>query len=293
MLPAELLRKIRRIQIRTSHLVSEALGGQYRSAFAGRGMEFEEVRPYVIGDEVRTIDWNVSARTGDPHVKVFREERELTVILLVDLSGSLTFGSKPTLKRELAAEFAATIAFSAIRNNDRVGLMGFSDRLEIMVPARKGSRHVLRIVRELLADRPAHRATNLAAALDELNRTVRRKSVVFVVSDFLDANWETAFRVARRKHDIIPVVVSDSLEQKLPAVGMVLLQDAETGDSIIVDSSSRRVRHRFQEAAEARTSARLATFRRMRADPIEIRTGESFTETLTQYFRRREARRSR
>jgi uncharacterized protein (DUF58 family) len=293
MLPAELLRKIRRIQIRTSHLVSEALGGQYRSAFAGRGMEFEEVRPYVIGDDVRAIDWNVSARTGEPHVKIFREERELTVILLVDISGSLLFGTRSQFKSELVAEIAATIAFSAIRNNDKVGLMGFTDRVERLVPPRKGPRHVLRIVREVLAPPAGPRRTSLAAALDELNRTVRRRAVVFVLSDFLDEGWETPFRVARRRHDVIPVVVSDSLEEALPPVGLLEIMDRETGRTLVVDTSSRRVQREFKARQETRRAKQTAAFRKMRADPVIVRTGEPFAEALTQYFHRREARRSR
>jgi uncharacterized protein (DUF58 family) len=293
MLPSELLKRIRRIQIRTSHMVSEALGGQYRSAFAGRGMEFEEVRPYQIGDDVRAIDWNVSARTGEPYIKLFREERELTVMLLVDMSASQRFGTRGQLKSELVAELAATIAFSAIRNNDKVGLMCFTDRVEKMVPVRKGSSHVLRIIRELLVNQSVGRGTSIGAALDELNRTHRKRAVVFIISDFLDAGFERSLRIARTRHDIIPVVVSDEFESTLPEAGLVEFLDLESGRVVVVDTSSKGVRRRFAEAAEQRVAARLDAFRRMKVDPIELRTDRPFTEPLTRYFRRREARRQR
>lgn len=293
MLPSELLKRIRRIQIRTSHMVSEALGGQYRSAFAGRGMEFEEVRPYQIGDDVRAIDWNVSARTGEPYIKLFREERELTVMLLVDMSASQRFGTRSQLKSELVAEIAATIAFSAIRNNDKVGLMCFTDHVEKTVPARKGSSHVLRIIRELLVNESRGRTTSIAAALDELNRTQRKRAVVFIISDFLDSGFERPFRIARARHDIIPVVVADELETQLPAAGLIEFLDLETNRVVVVDTSSRSVRRRYAEAAGQRVAARLDAFRRLKADPLELRTGQSLTEPLTRYFRRREARRQR
>ncbi|MCK6483857.1 MAG: DUF58 domain-containing protein [Phycisphaerae bacterium] len=287
MIPTDLLKRIRRIQIRTSHLVSDVLAGQYHSAFKGRGMEFEEVRPYQIGDEVRTIDWNVSARYGEPFVKKFREERELTVLLLVDLSRSHAFGTQNQLKRDLTAEICATLAFSAIRNNDKVGLILFTDRVEKSVAARKGPRHVLRVVRELLFHRPEGTRTRLATALEHLNRVARRRSVVFVVSDFLDAGYERPLRIARRRHDVIPILITDPREQELPDVGLLELCDAETGERTIVDTSSRRVRAEFVARVRAAHESRDRLFRRMNMDRIIARTGESFVEPLTRFFRAR------
>lgn len=289
----ELIRRVRRIQIRTSRIVSEALAGQYHSAFKGRGMEFEEVRPYAIGDDVRTIDWNVSARVGSPHVKLFREERELTVMLAVDLSGSLSFGTRAQLKRELVAEVAATVAFSAIRNNDKVGLMAFTDRIERFVPARKGPRHVLRIVRELLGFRPQGRRTRLGEAIRELDRIQRRRSVLFVLSDFADDGWETSLSLARQRHDVIPVVVSDRRERELPRLGLVECMDPESGERVVIDTSSRGVRARYTAAAFERLQAQRTAFARARATPIEIETGEDCGRPLMEYFRRREGRRGR
>ncbi|MFQ5490187.1 MAG: DUF58 domain-containing protein [Phycisphaerae bacterium] len=291
MIPHELLRKIRLIEIRTSHLVNEVLAGQYNTTFRGRGMEFEEVRPYQIGDDVRTIDWNVSARYAEPFVKVFREERELTVMLLVDVSGSHQFGTHRQLKRDLAAEVCATLAFSAIRNNDKVGLILFSNRVEKFVPAKKGRRHVLRVIRELLFHEPAGQGTNLALALEHLNRVTTRKSVVFLVSDFQDQGFEQPLRVARRRHDLIPVIIGDRREMELPDVGIVELQDTESGRWVTVDTSSRRLRERFSADVRAAAQQRRQMFRRMDAETIELVGGESFVEPLQRYFHRRHARR--
>ena len=293
MLAKDLIKRIRRIQIRTSHIVSDALAGQYHSAFKGRGMEFEEVRPYQVGDEIRSIDWNVSARVGEPHVKVFREERELTVMLAVDLSGSQAFGTNGQLKRELIAEIAATLAFSAIRNNDKVGLICFTDRVEKYLPPRKGPRHVLRIVRELLALTPEGKGTGVGPAIDELNRVLRKKAVVFLLSDFLDEDYERTLRVARRRHDLIPICIRDRREVELPNIGLVEFTDAETGERMMVDTGRRRVRDRFADAARTRRADLTQMFRRMRIDPVDVETGKSFVEPLTAYFRRRESRRSR
>ena len=298
---SELLRKVRRIEIRTSHLVSDVLAGQFRSAFKGRGMEFEEVRPYQYGDDVRSIDWNVSARTGFPHVKLFREERELTVMLAVDLSGSLSFGSHAQLKRELAAEIAATLAFSAIRSNDRVGLVCFTDRVERVVPPRKGPRHVLRIVRDLLAFEPSRRGTDIGGAVAEANRLLSRRSVLFVVSDWRSAGvtaagrepWEDALRIARMKHDVIPVMVRDRRERELPAIGLAEFVDEETGERITVDLGSRAVRERFMRLSAADDALLDDTLRRMRSEAIRVETGGDFVEPLTAFFRRRESRRAR
>lgn len=290
---SELIRKVRRIQIHTSRVTSEALAGTYHSAFRGRGVEFEEVRPYVVGDDVRTIDWNVSARAGAPHVKQFREERELCVMLAVDLSGSLDFGTRSQFKREMVAEMAATIAFSAIRNGDKVGLLAFTDRVERFVPPRKGTRHVLRIVRELLALKPQGAGTRIGEAIDEVTRIVRKRSVLFVISDFMDTGWERSMSVARGRHDVIPVVVRDAAEDSLPAVGLLELQDPETGETLVVDTADRGMRARFAAAAAEDRAALQQAFRRMRMDAVEVQTGGDFVKPLAEVFRRREARRGR
>lgn len=300
---SELLRKVRRIEIRTSHLVSDVLAGQFRSAFKGRGMEFEEVRQYQYGDDVRSIDWNVSARMGSPHIKMFREERELTVMLAVDLSGSQNFGTRGRLKRDLVAEIAATVAFSAIRSNDRVGMICFTDQIELVVPPRKGPRHVLRIVRDLLAFQPAHKGTDIARAVEEANRMLSRRAVMFVVSDFMNGAgaaapnakepWESALRLARSRHDVIPVVVRDPRERELPSIGLVEFVDEETGRRMVADLGSRAVRDRFAALADAERALLVDTFRRLRTEPVMVETGQDFVEPLTAFFRRRESRRAR
>ena len=290
MIPRELLKKVRRIEIRTSHMVNDVLAGQYHSAFKGLGIEFEEVRPYQIGDDVRSIDWNVSARYGDPFVKVFREERELTVLLLVDLSGSQAFGSAGQLKRDLVAEVCATLAFSAIRNNDKVGLLCFTDRVEKTVPARKGTTHVLRVIRELLYHEPVGRGTDITCALEHLNRTTKRRAVVFVVSDFQARGYEDALRIARRRHDVIPIIISDPREHELPNVGLLELFDGETGETVVVDTASRRVRETYAQRVREQAKRRDDTLRSMRIDGIHVQTGESFVEPLTRFFRAREKR---
>jgi len=291
MLPKELLKKVRRIEIRTSHMVRDVLAGQYHSVFKGRGMEFEEVREYQIGDDVRIIDWNVSARYGKPYVKVFREERELTVLILADMSGSHLFGTAGQLKRDLMAEVCATLAFSAIRNNDKVGLILFTDRLEKAVPARKGLSHVLRVIRELLYHQPAGLGTDLAGGLEHLNRATKRRAVVFVVSDFLAVGYERAIRIAKRKHDVIPIIITDPREEHLPDVGLIELYDSETGRTLLVDTSNARVRRLYEERSRRAADERDRLLRRMNIDAIHVRTGESFVEPLTRFFRAREARR--
>jgi uncharacterized protein (DUF58 family) len=291
MIPKELLKKIRRIQIHTSRVVNDALAGQYHSVFKGRGMEFEEVRAYQIGDDVRTIDWNVSARYGHPFVKMYREERELTVMLLVDMSRSHLFGTHDQLKRELAAEVCATLAFSAIKNNDKVGLICFTDQVEKFVPAKKGTTHVLRVIRELLYHQPQGTGTDLAAAFDYLNRVTTRRSVVFLVSDFQASGYETSMSIAKRRHDIIPICIADRWEAELPDVGLVELLDAETGQSVVVDTSSKRLRQEYRAAAQAAATQRDQLFRRMDIDSVRVSTGEPFDEPLRRFFRKREARR--
>ena len=291
MIPKELLKKVRQIQIGTSRIVNDLFAGQYHSAFRGLGMEFEEVCPYQIGDDVRLIDWNVSARYGVPFIKKFREERELTVMLVVDASASGLFGSGSQFKLDVAAEMCAVLAFSAIRSNDKVGLILFSSEVEKYVPAKKGTQHVLRIIRELLYHEPQRRGTDIAEALTFLNRVTTRKSVCFLVSDFLAEGYEPALRVARRRHDLIPIVITDPRESELPAVGFLELEDAETGELLLVDTASPALRRRYAELARARTDARTALFRRMDTDAIEIRTDRPYVEPLVRFFRKRERRR--
>lgn len=291
MIPREIIRKIRRIQIRTSHKVDELLAGTWNSAFKGRGIEFEEVRPYQVGDDVRTIDWNVTARSDQPYVKLFREERELSVMLLVDLSGSQNFGTNEQTKRELVAELGATLAMSAIKNNDRVGLTLFTDEIEKVIPPRKGSRHVLRLIRELLFCEPVGSRTNLRRALEHLNRTFKRRTVVFLISDFQDSGFEATLKVARRKHDIIPVVISDPREAEMPNVGLVRLQDEETGDVVTLDTASPGNRRLFTKLHQQQSQARDGMFRRLRLEPLHLETGRDLVDPLRRYFHQREGRR--
>ena len=293
MIPTELLKKIRRIEIRTSRTVNDVLAGQYHSAFKGRGMEFEEVRQYQVGDDVRTIDWNVSARAGETFVKVFREERELTVMLLVDLSASQAFGTGEQEKRELVAEIGATLALSAIRNNDKVGLICFTDRIEKFVPPRKGARHVLRVIRELLVHEPQRRGTDLSVALEYLNRIQKRKCTAFLVSDFIDEGYETAMQLARRKHDLIAVDIGDRFESELPRVGLIEVQDNETGEVVLLDTNSKAARDTYNKVNSLKQDALHTWMLRNRIDRLPLQTGEPFIETLSHFFKKREARMGR
>ena len=291
MLPRDIIKKIRRIEIHTSHIVNELLAGQWNSAFKGRGIEFEEVRPYQIGDDVRAIDWNVTARTGRPFIKLFREEREMSVMLLVDLSASQSLGTHLQTKRELVTELSATLAFSAIKSSDKVGLTLFTDGIEKHVPARKGTRHVLRIIRELLYCDPIGQGTSLRKALEHLNRMASRRTVVFLVSDFQDSGYERALKIARSKHDIIPLVIADEREFTMPNVGIVRLRDSETGKMITLDTFSRANRRAYEEHARRQAAERDALFRSLQLDPIHIFTGEDFVEPLKRFFHRREMHR--
>jgi len=291
MLTREQLKAVRKIQIRTSHLVTDLFGGQYQSVFKGRGMEFAEVRLYQPGDDVRTIDWNVTARTGVPHVKRFMEERELTVMLLVDASASTRFGSVRQLKSTLAAELAAVLAFSAITNNDKVGLVMFTDRIELALPPRKGTHHVLRVIREILSARPTGRGTDLPGALEHLERVTSRRCVTFVVSDFLDRQWERALRIAARRHDVIAVVLDDPRERELPAVGLVELEEAETGERYVVDTGSAAVRAAFARTAAAARAERDRMLRAADVDAVAVRTDRPYADALLRFFRMRERRR--
>ena len=290
MLPRELIKRIRRLEITTRKVVSSVLSGQYHSVFKGRGMAFSEVRQYQPGDEVRTIDWNVTARMNDTYVKVFTEERELTVMLIVDVSGSKEFGSKERTKSEMAAEVAAQIAFSAIANNDRVGLILFSDRVEKVVPPRKGKKHVLRVVSDILSFKPIGKGTNINAGLDYMSRIAKRKSVTFLISDFLASDYDKALRIVARRHDMVPVVLSDPFEVDFPALGLVDLEDAETGQRWLVDTSDPRVRGRFRQLMETRRDERTRIFRKLQLDHVELKAGEDYAGALQRFFRARSRR---
>ena len=290
MTPREVLRRVRRLEIHTRKLVDESLAGSYHSLFRGRGMEFAEVREYEPGDDVRTIDWNVSARMGHPFVKKFTEERELTVFLAVDASASERFGTATARKLELAAEISALLAFSAIRNNDRVGLLLFTDRVETFVPPRKGKEHGLRVLRELLAYEPAGRGTDIAGALEVFRRVVTKRSVVFLVSDFQDDGYERILRVVSRKHDVVAIVVSDPREEALPDVGLIAVEDPETGERSVIDAGSAAVRRRYAAAAAADRGRTRETIRRIGLDALELTTGEPYDLALVRFFRERARR---
>ncbi|NLO32333.1 MAG: DUF58 domain-containing protein [Candidatus Hydrogenedentes bacterium] len=292
MIPQEIMQKIRRIHIRTRRVVNEILAGQYQSVFKGQGMEFREVRAYVPGDDIRSIDWNVTARTGEPHVKVMAEERELTVMLVVDMSGSGRFGSVARFKNELAAELCAVLAASAIKNNDKVGLIIFTDEVELYVPPKKGSRHVLRVIREVLYFQPRGTGTDISNALRYLGRVIRRKSVVFLVSDFFATDYETALRTTKRHHDVIAVTVTDPRELSLPDVGRVAMRDAESGKETMINTGDPRVRRAYERAAEERQQARDALLSRNRIDTLHTRTDQSYVDEIYRFFKMRERRKS-
>jgi uncharacterized protein (DUF58 family) len=288
-----LMKQVGRIKILTSRLIDDRLSGEYHSVFKGHGIEFDEVRPYVAGDDVRTIDWNVTARTGHPHIKRFSEERELTVIFVIDVSGSQIFGSGTRPKSELAAEIACLLALTAIRNQDKIGLILFSDRIVKSVPPRKGRTAVMRLVREILATQETRQGTDISGALRFLSNVQKRKAVVFLVSDFQDRNYEKQLRVVARRHDLIACTVSDPREAALPDVGLVELQDPESGDLFLVDTSSRRVRAEFAEQAAAERAALLTTLRRCGIDTLDISTERPYLDDVRRLFRRRQMRAGR
>lgn len=290
MIPKELAKKIRLIQIHTSKAVNDVLAGEYHSVFKGRGMEFDEVREYSPGDDIRTIDWNVTARTGHPYVKRFVEERELTVLFVVDLSASGSFGTREKLKNEVAAELCALLAFAAIKNNDKVGLLVFTDHVELYIPPKKGVSHVLRVIRDLLNAQPRRSRTDITQALDFLGRVTHRRAVVFLVSDFQAAGYEKRLRVAVRRHDLIAVSLSDPREATLPAAGLIELEDAETGESVVVDSSNSAVRRSYEALTRARCDNLAASLRSMGVDQIPVVTGEDYVLDLLKFFRLRERR---
>jgi len=291
MIPREILKQVRRIEISTRGLVNEVFSGEYHSVFKGRGMNFAEVREYQYGDDIRSIDWNVTARTGAPFVKIFEEERELTVMLLVDVSASGDFGTRERLKGEIAVEICALLAFSAIKNNDKVGLIIFSDRIEKFVPPRKGRRHVLRVLRELLYHRPEGRGTDITAALEHLTHVQRKKAVAFLVSDFQDEGFEKALAIAGRRHDLIAVRIGDERERELPPLGFVELEDPETGECVIVNSSNPDFRDAFADHV-GRARAQLdRSLRRSKVDVIDIETGRPYVKPLMRFFQERMRRR--
>jgi uncharacterized protein (DUF58 family) len=319
MIPREILKKIRQIELRTNRLVSETLGGQYHSVFKGQGMNFEEVREYQPGDEVRAIDWNVTARMNHPFVKKFVEERELTLMLIVDLSGSGLFGSGDQAKRELAAEIGSVLAFSAIRNNDKVGLILFTDEIEKYMPPRKGRKHVLRVIREILFYEPQRKGTNLNTALQFLSRVTSHRAIAVVISDFLDESspaagavgasarrglvsaggslmsmgCQAALRQANRRHDVVAVHIADKFELELPALGRLILEDAETGKVVEVNTNVERLRASFQQR-QAKAQAELARmFRSAKIDSIQLLTGQPYGAALGRFFETREKRRLR
>ncbi|NOK31823.1 DUF58 domain-containing protein [Corallococcus exercitus] len=290
MLPKDLIRRIRKLEIRTRKVVSDMLAGQYHSVFKGRGMAFSEVRQYQPGDEIRFIDWNVTARMNEAFIKVFTEERELTVMLLVDVSASNEFGSKDRTKAEVAAEVAAQIAFSAIANNDRVGLILFSDRVEKVVPPRKGRMHVLRLVSDILTFKPKGHGTDLSAGLTYLTQVSKRKAVTFLVSDFMATGYEKPLRLVGRKHDLVPVVIEDPLEQRFPSHGLVEMEDPETGERFVVDTSSTAVRGKFMRAMQAQRDERRKLFKKLELDHVELRAGDDHGKALANFFRARARR---
>ncbi len=287
---AEILKKIRTLEIKTKGLVETAFAGDYHSVFKGRGMNFEDVREYQPGDEIRAIDWNVTARLGTAFVKQFTEERELTVMLIVDVSASGNFGSTMQSKRELAAEVACLLAFSAIRNNDKVGLLLFSDRVELFIPPKKGRSHTLRLIREILFFQPGGRGTAPALALDYLNKIVTRRAVVFFISDFQAPDFSHALAVSGRRHDFIAIHIQDEREKVLPSIGIITLEDAESGEQIEVNTMERATRQRFTDFADEQEADLSRTLRRNNIDVIALRTGEDYLPALRSFFKQRERR---
>ena len=288
---AELFKKARKIEIVARRLVNEQLAGQYHSVFKGRGLVFSDVRAYYPGDDVRAIDWNITARMNAPHVKQFVEERDRTVNLMIDMSASGYFGTRGASKRELAAELAAVVAFSAIKNNDRVGLYIVTDKVERFVPPKKGRRHVLRVIGEILAFQPAARGTNLAAGLEFLAKVARRRSVVFLVSDFLSEGWERAMQITRQRHELVPIVVGDPLEQALPSVGLLVLEDLESGELVELDTSS-AAGNEYAKRAKRAAAGRELGLRRLNMDWVEVRTDRPYVDALIAFFKARAKRRA-
>lgn len=290
MISKDLAKKIRLIQIHSRRAVNDVLAGEYHSVFKGRGMEFDEVREYAPGDEIRSIDWNVTARMGRPFIKRYVEERELTVLLIVDLSASGDFGSRGQRKNEIAAELCALLSFSAIRNNDKVGLIAFTEEVEKFIPPKKGATHVLRLVGELLQFQPKGRSTNLAKALEYAGRITHRRAIIFVVSDFLDHGYQKPLRMLSRRHDVVAVSVNDPQEFELPDVGLVEIEDSETGQKRIFDSSSKQVRERYKALSQERRRTLETSFKKLSIDQIRVTAGDDYVREIIAFCRRRERR---
>lgn len=288
---SELLKKVRKIEIRSKGLTNQVFTGSYHSAFKGRGMSFSEVRNYTYGDDVRAIDWNVTARFDEPFVKVFEEERELTVMLLIDISKSSYFGTKSQFKQEFMAEIAAVLAFSAIQNNDKVGVLFFSDKVEKYIPPKKGKKHVLLIIRELLNIEPSSSGTRIDIALEYFNNLVKRRSIAFLMSDFKSAPYTDALRITTKRHDVIGLHIYDQMEKELPEMGLVQMEDLETGKRIWVDTSERSTRRAFAEHFEKHRETHEKSFYRLKADFLSLDTAESYISTMLQLFKRRGQRR--
>lgn len=297
-LTKEILKKVRHIEVRTRRMVDDTLAGSYHSVFKGRGMNFDEVREYVPGDEIRLIDWNVTARTGIPHIKKFTEERELTIMLMIDISGSGTFGSSEQSKREIMAEIGSVLAFSAVRNNDRVGLILFSDFVELFIPPAKGRSHILRVIREILFFQPLGKGTNIGGALDFVNRIAKRKCVTFLLSDFcLSGNYENSLtnlmpklQITGRRHDLIAMAVNDPREHNLPDVGWITLEDAETGEQIVVNTGDLTTRKAYADLARKRYQFLKQTITKAGIDLLTLRTDTSYLGPLMQFFKNRSRR---
>lgn len=290
MISKDILKKIQQIQIHTRRLVNEAFVGEYHSVFKGRGMEFDEVREYQPGDEIRTIDWNVTARMGRPFIKRYVEERELTVMLLVDVSASGNFGSIKHLKNEVATEICAILAFSAIKNNDKVGMIMFTDKIEKFIPPKKGPKHVLRVIRELLCSQPTGKGTNISVALEYLNKITHRRTISFVVSDFIANDYSHAVRIANKRHDMIAITIADPREQELPNVGFIELRDAESGEILLLDTADSLARKEFGALNNRRMQEQSRLFRSMGVDEILINTNRHHVEPIVRFFRMREKR---
>jgi uncharacterized protein (DUF58 family) len=290
MIPKELIKKIRQIQIYTARAVDASFAGQYESVFKGRGMQFDEVREYTPGDDIRTIDWNVTARTGRPYIKRFVEEREMTVVFAVDLSASSDFGTVNKMKNELAAEFCAVLAFTAAKNNDKVGLLIFTDRIELYIPPKKGMRHVLRLIRELLYFKMPKRRTDIPAGLDYLAKVLGKKATVFLVSDFIESDFKKPLSLLNKRHDVIAVSVRDRAEVTLPAAGLIEFADAETGEIILVDTSSRRFRDRYSSTSARRYDELKSLLRSINVDCINISTDKPYIQDLVRFFHIRHRR---
>ncbi len=287
----EIFKKVRKIEIKTRGLSNQLFSGEYHSVFKGRGMAFSEVREYQFGDDIRNIDWNVTARFNHPFVKIFEEERELTVMLLIDISGSNDFGTKAQLKQDVITEVAAVLSFSAIQNNDKVGVIFFSDKIEKFIPPKKGTSHILRIIRELIDFKPDNKGTDIAEALRYLSNVIKKKSTAFLISDFMDEGFEKAIQIANYKHDLIAIRVTDEREQELPNVGMVQMEDAETGKAMWVDTSSRRMRENYAKKVLKKRGELDVLFKRYGVDMVKIYTGRDYVSPLMNLFKKREGRR--